>query len=175
MDQLTGAIRIEQDELAPAVEAAAAEVRDLGQAVQEARTLVAQGLQALRWRMRALLEEGRREVESTGATLRSSVHAHEDHLLGEGGRLSQATHELLDDLAHRVRHEIDHQIAAEGQRVQAAFVQLKQALRHAEDAVGEQAGELESRLRGLSDAMEPLPQAIDAVRQAAREVGLLWG
>jgi uncharacterized phage infection (PIP) family protein YhgE len=175
VDQLARMIANRQEELEPAVEAAAAQARDLAQAVQEAQTLVSGGLQTLRQRMRELLEEGRREVESTGATLRKSASTHEDHLLAEGGRLSQAKQELLKRISDRVGEEIAQRVATEAAKVQVALGRLDQTLRQAEQGTHEDADALESKLAGLSDAMEPLPPAIDSIKQAAREVGLLWG
>lgn len=175
IDELGSALERGRGELAEAAAAAAAEAGSLRQAVAEARGQVSQAVGWLRAEMLRLLDQARQEVRNTEQTLRAALHAQEDHLAEQTGRLEAGRQELFAGLEDRVATELRGRIGA----VAAGVVQALSALGESAAGIAAEAAEgreaLEARLEALDEAMGPMPAAIEAVKIAAQEIGLTWG
>jgi hypothetical protein len=163
-----------RDELSDALDAAESHVEALREAVRSAQEAVKQGTAALREQMRGLLEQGRREVENTEQTLRTSLGGLQSHLAEEKGRLEQGTQDLLEALRQRVDAEVKARIAEAVDAVLGGLSQLGQTLAAAEADAHREGEEVEAWVQDLGEAMEPFPAAIESVREAARQVNLPW-
>jgi hypothetical protein len=113
-------------------------------------------------------------VQSTEATLREHLDAQEQHLTELSERLSTGKQQLLEAVRERLETELGQATAAAVQGVEDSLALLGQTASRAQQVASAAREGLESRFEALNEAMEPMPAAIDSVKQAAQEAGLPW-
>jgi chromosome segregation ATPase len=163
-----------RDQLDDALHAVESELEALRQSLAGAREVVGRGVDVLADRIRSLLEDGRREVGNTEHTLRASLGGHDAHLRSQQDRLAHGIPDLVAQLRGRVEGEVAARVTEAVEALIEGLTALGQTVDVAEAGVQRDGGELQSRLEALNEAMEPLPVAIESVRDAARQAGLPW-
>ena len=163
-----------QHELGADADSVASEAHVLQQAVRQATATIDQALAALRGEMKSLLEHARQEVHGAEQMLRASLAAQESHLQEEGSRLNQGTSDLLEEVRTTVEHELKGRVAAATEKAVAALASLARGGLAIREGTASGREVLEAGFQAITEAMDPLPDAVEAVKHSAREVGLQW-
>jgi chromosome segregation ATPase len=174
LDQLGDTLQAGEGELTAAMQAVVAETEGLRTMLEEQRGELASATDALKQRLSDALEHAKQGLASLESDVESWQREHDTHLGGEATRLVSAREEAVKDVEERLDTEVRDAVSA---GVADALVAL-QAL---DGVAAEATSDLESGRQSvaayfdaLSEAMQPLPAAVEAVRKAVGELGLAW-
>jgi hypothetical protein len=162
-------------ELYDACEEVAREAEALEQGVDEAGRMLRQALEGLGKRVQDLAQQAGQRVERTRQKLQELQSAHEAEVAEQGSRLDEGRQVLLGEMQDRAARELEQPVAAPAQAALDVIAELKAEGLAAAAGCREGGETVEALLGGLRAATRPLPQAIEAVRRAAVQVGLPWG
>ena len=174
LNEIDAAAESGRDGVEEGLDKVTAEAATLAGAVREAQDAAASGADTLRARMRAVLDQARQKIEGVAEALRGLQGEHEAQLAARGDRLSGGARDVAEEVRSRVQAELrDRMDAATGDALEA-LEELGRAVSDAKDIAKLDAETMAGLFDTLSDAMVPLPAAIDSVRQAADETGIPW-
>lgn len=169
------ALRTGAQELASAADAAAAGMGTLGTSAESLKTELSQALQGLGEHMDKTLEKARARLEQTLEAVRKLQAEHETHVGAMGGRVSDNCDNVEKETKDEVNDKVVTPLHDQLEGLEEAFAKLDVTLEDAQEASRVHRDGIEGLFADLSTALEPMPRAIDSVKQAANDVGLSWG
>lgn len=154
------------------VDGEAAALRD---AVEESCESVKQAVDGLIQRMRDVAGQAKHRIDQTAERLEGLRAAHEAEVPEQRTRLNDDQHTIANDMRDRIEGELKTRIAESAGVALVALAGMRAEGLEAVAACKSGHDILEAGLERLREATRPMPQAIDAVKQAAVQVGLPWG
>jgi chromosome segregation ATPase len=163
-----------QQAMRAGVESVDTEAAALREAVEDGCASVRQAMDGLVQRMRDIAGQATHRIDQTAERLDALRAAHEAEVPEHRARLDDDQQAIANDLRGRIEIELKAHIAESAGMALAALDGMRAEGAEAVAACKSGHDALEAGLERLRDATRPMPQAIDAVKQAAVQVGLPW-
>ena len=128
----------------------------------------------LRDTMNQVVEDATAKLDETREWLHEFQDQHEHALSEQAEAWSTGSQELADALKQALENDLDQRIAPAAESVEGLFQALASEMKEASAETEKQTGRLGELLDALQQAMDPLPGAVEAVKDAAQKVGIDW-
>lgn len=174
LGELDAAARAAEEGMSAAFEVAASEADALREAVEESSDRVKQALRGLLQRMRDIADQAKHRIDQTSERLEGLKAAHEAEVPEQRSRLIEEQQEIVSHLRERIEGELRARIDESAEAVLGALSSMRDEGLQAAETCKNAQDTLEAGFEALREAARPLPQAIDAAKQAAVQVGLPW-
>jgi hypothetical protein len=175
LGEVEGAAHAADEGVRAAFDAVQGEAEALQTAVSESGAIVRQATHELLQRMREVAAQAKVRIEQTAERLDGLRAAHEAEVPEQRARLLQEQQEIVVALRERIGSDLNARLDSSTEAVLGALAALGDEGRQATQACQDAQATLAAAFEALGEATRPLPQAIEAVKQAAVQVGLSWG
>jgi chromosome segregation ATPase len=151
------------------------ECHTLASSLAEVQTQFSQGVHNVDAAVHATLTNGHARLEQTLTTLQQLAHDLAAKIQAQTHALDEQQKEIVAAVKGAIENEVFTKAQQAVSGAEEALTGLGEMAAQAAGETKESAGSLETHFGELRHAMEPLPAAVERVKQAAADVGLSWG
>jgi uncharacterized phage infection (PIP) family protein YhgE len=166
--------RASQTELDGAVHEMTAAIASAQEAAREGQAQVAEGVSALSEAMSRLLGEAHTRVQQTRTRL-DELHSEQDRVVNDAlSELEGRRGQVEQELTRRVESELEQPLDHELEGVAGALVEMGQQVLKLHADCSARREDLEQQFAAVADRIPPLQSAVEQVKGAAAELGIVW-